>query len=518
MLVAAPRARFVVSVIFSCCSLRVRSPAAFSFSRLACARKRARRHPQRQARAGVVAIDRRAAAGGTAWAQVSPTSHKGRRWDNSGDAVQCEGGRVQWTRKEMRLGILCVLAAVAAALAQRRGAEAGDPPGWAPARGTTRQRTRSAASAASWRQQRLAAEAVTARLAAGGTCSSEARSGFGGCARTDASTSGEDSEARGRGAPLIERLERALLTKARLNEAHSDAADATSALARAAQEVRTLLGVMGSLVDKSEGTTQSCPRKGQRTGRRLRGGPQRGDTPRKGVQQSVRQGNGKARGRKNGTKDITQALGALAQKEGDSHPENGTCIAHESSADAGDCASNGGGRSTKTQVKSLLGDASDASECPLLVKAAASKYGLAIKQQQDAAGTLHIGTFIMATARASAKSTLTLDTEKTLNAKEGWTLKEILAKLTKAADTLGVTGDNDTCKGSNAELCTENDKSIELAKEHVTSAHRVARRRRKVPRHTKRQRGRTAEAKKATRRHRTRQRQRGRRGTCPDPM
>ncbi|KAH8605214.1 hypothetical protein ERJ75_001639500 [Trypanosoma vivax] len=82
----------------------------------------------------------------------------------------------------------------------------------------------------------------------------------------------------------------------------------------------------------------------------------------------------------------------------------------------------------------------------------------------------------MATARASAKSTLTLDTEKTLNAKEGWTLKEILAKLTKAADTLGVTGDNDTCKGSNAELCTENDKSIELAKEHVTSAHRVARR------------------------------------------
>ncbi|KAH8618537.1 hypothetical protein ERJ75_000266500 [Trypanosoma vivax] len=82
----------------------------------------------------------------------------------------------------------------------------------------------------------------------------------------------------------------------------------------------------------------------------------------------------------------------------------------------------------------------------------------------------------MATARASAKSTLTLDTEKTLNAKEGWTLKEILAKLTKAADTLGVTGDNDTCKGSDAELCTENDKSIELAKEHVTSAHRVARR------------------------------------------
>ncbi|KAH8618588.1 hypothetical protein ERJ75_000261500 [Trypanosoma vivax] len=216
--------------------------------------------------------------------------------------------------------------------------------------------------------------------------------------------------------------------------------------------------------------------------------------------------------------DITKALGALAQKEGDSHPENGTCIAYESSADAGDCASNGGGRTTKTRVARLLGDASDASECPLLVKAAASKYGLAIKQHKNAQGTLHIGTFIMATARASAKSTLTLDTEKTLNAKSGWTLKEILAKLTRAADTLGVTGDNDTCKGRNAELCTENDKSIELEKEHVTSAIESHAERRKVPRHTKRPRGRTAETKKATRRHRTRQRQRGRRGTCPDPM
>ncbi|KAH8618548.1 hypothetical protein ERJ75_000265900 [Trypanosoma vivax] len=104
----------------------------------------------------------------------------------------------------------------------------------------------------------LAAEAVTARLAAGARAAARHAAVLEAARALAPRQAGEDSEARGRGAPLVERLERALLTKARLNEAHSDAADATSALARAAQEVRTLLGVMGSLVDKSSGTTQSC--------------------------------------------------------------------------------------------------------------------------------------------------------------------------------------------------------------------------------------------------------------------
>ncbi|KAH8612268.1 hypothetical protein ERJ75_000907100 [Trypanosoma vivax] len=415
----------------------------------------------------------------------------------------------------MRLGILCVLAAVAAALAQRRGAEAGDPPGLGTSEGNNKAADTLCGFGGKLEAAALAAEAVTAAWLQGHV-QQQARSGFGGCARTGASTSGEDSEARGRGAPLVERLERALLTKARLNEAHSDAADASSALARAAQEVRTLLGVMGSLVDKSSGTTQSCLANDKDWQPLTRGTTTwRHTSQRCAAKCSAREW--QTLGRKNGTEDITKPL-VRSRRKKRLESGNGTCIAYESSADAGDCASNGGGRSTATQVASLLGDASDASECPLLVKAAASKYGLAIKQQQDAAGTLHIGTFIMATARASAKSTLTLDTEKTLNAKEGWTLKEILAKLTKAADTLGVTGDNDTCKGSNAELCTENDKSIELAKEHVTSAHRVARRKAQGTTPYEKAEGAHSGAKKATRRHRTRQRQRGRRGTCPDPM
>ncbi|KAH8605196.1 hypothetical protein ERJ75_001640500 [Trypanosoma vivax] len=376
----------------------------------------------------------------------------------------------------MRLGILCVLAAVAAALAQRRGAEAGDPPGLGTSEGDNKAADTLCGFGGKLEAAALAAEAVTARLAAGARAAARHAAVLEAARALAPRQAGEDSGARGRGAPLVERLERALLTKARLAEAHSDAADATSALARAAQEVRTLLGVLGSLVDKSGTTTQSCLAKDSGLGDAYAGDGNEATHLAKVCSKVFGEGMAKRAATKMAPEDITQALGALAQKEGDSHPENGTCIAYESSADAGDCASNGGGRSTATQVASLLGAASDASECPLLVKAAASKYGLAIKQQQDAAGTLHIGTFIMATARVSTKSTLTLDTEKTLNAKEGWTLKEILAKLTKAADTLGVTGDNDTCKGSNAELCTENDKSIELAKEHVTSAHRVARR------------------------------------------
>ncbi|KAH8612267.1 hypothetical protein ERJ75_000907700 [Trypanosoma vivax] len=164
----ASRASLAASArsVVSCCSLRVRSRQHSPFA--PCLRpKEARRHPQRQARAGVVPIDRRAAAGGTAWAQASPTSHKGRRWDNSGDAVQCEGGRVQWTRKEMRLGILCVLAAVAAALAQRRGAEAGDPPGLGTSEGDNKAADTLCGFGGKLEAAALAAEAVTARLAAG---------------------------------------------------------------------------------------------------------------------------------------------------------------------------------------------------------------------------------------------------------------------------------------------------------------------------------------------------------------
>ncbi|KAH8612275.1 hypothetical protein ERJ75_000906300 [Trypanosoma vivax] len=166
---------------------------------------------------------------------------------------------------------------------------------------------------------------------------------------------------------------------------------------------------MGSLVDKSDGTTQSCLAK-DRTATAYAGTQTWRHTSQR-CAAKCSEGNGKARGRKNGTERHRASPCALAQKEGDSHPENGTCIAYESTPTEA-TAPQWRGRSTATQVANLLGDASDASECPLLVKAAASKYGLAIKQQQDAAGTLHIGTFIMATARASAKSTLTLDTEK----------------------------------------------------------------------------------------------------------
>ncbi|CCD21261.1 hypothetical protein, conserved in T. vivax, partial [Trypanosoma vivax Y486] len=362
----------------------------------------------------------------------------------------------------MRLCILCVPAAVAAALAQRRGSEAGDPPGLGIGEGNNKAKDTLCGFGGKLEAAALAAEAVTAQLAAGARSAARHSAVLEAARALAPRQAGEDSEARGSGAPLVERLERALLTKARLAEAHSDAADATSALARAAQEVRTLLGVMGSFVDKSEGTTQSCLAKDGALATAYAGDQNVATHLAKVCTKVFGREMAKRSATKMAPEDITQALGALAQKEGDSHPENGTCIAYESSADAGDCASNGGGRTTKTQVARLVGDASDASECPLLVKAAASKYGLAIKQHKNAQGTLHIGTFIMATARASAKSTLTLDTEKTLNAKEGWTLKEILAKLTKAADTLGVTGDNDTCKGSNAEVCTENDKSIEL--------------------------------------------------------
>ncbi|CCD19161.1 hypothetical protein, conserved in T. vivax [Trypanosoma vivax Y486] len=377
----------------------------------------------------------------------------------------------------MRLGILCVLAAVAAALAQRRGAEAGDPPGLGTSEGNNKAADTLCGFGKKLEAAALAAEAVTAQLAAG------ARAAAGHAAVLEAARAlaprhaGQDSEARDEEQPLVDRLERALLTKARLNEAHTDAADASTALARAAQEVRTLLGVMGSLVDKGSRTTQSCLAKDTGLQDAYAGDHNVATHLAKVCSKVFGKEMAKRAAKNMAPKDIRQALGALMHTEGaDSHPENGTCIAHESGADAGDCASAGGGRSTATQVEGLLGDATDASECPLLVKAAASKYGLAIKQDTGADGTLHIGTFIRAEARAGTKSTLTLDTEKTLNAKEGWTLKEILAKLTKATDTLGVTGANDTCKGTNAELCTENDKSIELAKEHVTSANRAVRR------------------------------------------
>ncbi|CCD20299.1 hypothetical protein, conserved in T. vivax [Trypanosoma vivax Y486] len=378
----------------------------------------------------------------------------------------------------MRLGILCMLAAVAAALAQRRGAEAGDPTGLGIGEGNNKAADTLCDFGGRLEAAALAAEAVTAQLAAG------ARAAAGHAAVLEAARAltprqaGTRTEARETGAPLIDRLDRALLTKARLNEAYAGAQEAAHALARAAQEVRTLLGLMGSLVDKSARTTQSCLAKDGGLATAYAGDADvekhlakvceavfgRGLANRKAEQNQARMT----------AEEIAQALGALMQKEGESHPDNGTCIAHETAAAEGDCA--GRRRSKATQVNGLLGDAEDASECPLLVKASATKYGLAIKQHTGADGTLHIGTFIMAKARASAKSTLTLDTDKPLNAKEGWTLKEILAKLTKAADTLGVTGDNDTCKGRNAELCSENDKSIELAIEHVTSAHRVARR------------------------------------------
>ncbi|KAH8605210.1 hypothetical protein ERJ75_001639400 [Trypanosoma vivax] len=67
----------------------------------------------------------------------------------------------------MRLGILCVLAAVAAALAQRRGAEAGDPPGLGTSEGNNKAADTLCGFGGKLEAAALAAEAVTARLAAG---------------------------------------------------------------------------------------------------------------------------------------------------------------------------------------------------------------------------------------------------------------------------------------------------------------------------------------------------------------
>ncbi|KAH8605206.1 hypothetical protein ERJ75_001640300 [Trypanosoma vivax] len=262
------------------------------------------------------------------------------------------------------------------------GAEAGDPPGLGISEGNNKAADTLCGFGGKLEAAALAAEAVTARLAAGARAAARHAAVLEAARALAPRQAGEDSEARGSGAPLVERLERALLTKARLNEAHSDAADAASALARAAQEVRTLLGVMGSLVDKSSGTTQSCLAKDSGLADAYAGDHNVATHLAKVCSKVFGREMAKRSAEKMAPEDITQALGALAQKEGDSHPENGTCIAYESSADAGDCASNGGGRSTATQVESLLGDASDASECPLLVKAAASKYGLAIKQHK----------------------------------------------------------------------------------------------------------------------------------------
>ncbi|CCD18024.1 hypothetical protein, conserved in T. vivax, partial [Trypanosoma vivax Y486] len=274
----------------------------------------------------------------------------------------------------MRLGILCVLAAVAAALAQRRGAEAGDPPGLGIGEGNNKAADTLCGFGGKLEAAALAAEAVTAGLAAGARAAARHAAVLEAARALAPRQAGQDSEARGRGAPLVERLERALLTKARLNEAHSDAADASSALARAAQEFRTLLGVMGSLVDKSSGTTQSCLANDEGLATAYAGDHNVATHLAKVCSKVFGKGMANNSAEKMAPEDITKALGALAQKEEDSNPENGTCIAYESSADAGDCASNGGGRSTATQVASLVGDASGASECPLLVKSAASKY------------------------------------------------------------------------------------------------------------------------------------------------
>ncbi|CCD21378.1 hypothetical protein, conserved in T. vivax, partial [Trypanosoma vivax Y486] len=158
----------------------------------------------------------------------------------------------------MRLGILCMLAAVAAALEQRRGAEAGNPTGLGTSAGPTKAADTLCDFGGKLEAAALAAEAVTAQLAAGASAAARHAAVLETARALAPRQAGTASEARGRGATLLERLERALLTKARLNEAHKDAADATSALARAAQEFRTLLGLLGSLVDKQPSTTQSC--------------------------------------------------------------------------------------------------------------------------------------------------------------------------------------------------------------------------------------------------------------------
>ncbi|CCD20932.1 hypothetical protein, conserved in T. vivax, partial [Trypanosoma vivax Y486] len=231
----------------------------------------------------------------------------------------------------MRLGILCVLAAVAAALAQRRGSEAGDPPGLGISEGNNKAADTLSGFGGKLEAAALAAEAVTARLTAGARAAARHAAVLEAARALAPRQAGTASEARESGAPLIERLERALLTKARLKEAHSDAADASSALARAAQEVRTLLGVMGSLVDKSGTTTQSCLAKDGNLKTDYAGDHNVAKHLAKVCSKVFGKEMANNSAEKMSTETIRKALDALAQKEGGSHPENGTCIAYESS-------------------------------------------------------------------------------------------------------------------------------------------------------------------------------------------